>query len=87
MKNKKAPNSSFCYNISWRLCLPISNFELGGERMQNLFFYLWSSILAPILVTAVYYILEKLFDEWLDARHRRRRNTHKRRSKKQHKRH
>lgn len=55
--------------------------------MQNMFFYLWSSILVPILVTAVSYVLEKLFDEWLEACHRRRRKTHKKRSKKHRKRH
>ena len=75
MKNKKAPNDSFCYNIFWRLCLPISNLALGGEHMLDLFLLLWSSVLAPLLVNAVSYVLKKLFDQRLDNGHSKRRKN------------
>lgn len=55
--------------------------------MRDLFYFLLSSVLAPFLVNAVSYVLEKLFDEWLDSCHRRRRKTHKRSSQRKRKRH
>ncbi|WP_165518567.1 hypothetical protein [Lactobacillus crispatus] len=54
--------------------------------MQDLLFSLWKTILAPILVAAVSYFLQKLIGEWLDSRHRHRRKTHKRYSNKHRKR-
>lgn len=43
---------------------------------------IWQALLtafvAPILVNAVSHVLEMLFDEWLDNRHRQRRRHHRR---------
>lgn len=47
------------------------------KDVQDWFYFLLSSVLAPFLVNAVSHVLEKLFDEWLDSRHRHRRKKYK----------
>lgn len=63
--------------------LQMSIFALGGNYFASMVILL-TAVVAPIVVNAVSHSLEKLFDEWLDNRHRTRR--HDQRKRKKHKR-
>ncbi|WP_180948365.1 hypothetical protein [Lactobacillus crispatus] len=54
--------------------------------MLDLFIFLWGSVLAPLVVNAVSYVLQKLLDQWLDNGHSHRRKKHKQNSRKYRKR-
>ena len=54
--------------------------------MRDLFLLLWSSILAPLLVNTVSYVLKKLFDQRLDNGHSKRRKNARLGFKRHHKR-
>ncbi|WP_180861639.1 hypothetical protein [Lactobacillus crispatus] len=54
--------------------------------MRDLFLLLWSSILAPLLVNTVSYVLKKLFDQRLVNGHSKRRKKPRLGSKRHHKR-
>lgn len=54
--------------------------------MLDLFLLLWSSVLAPLLVNAVSYVLKKLFDQRLDNGHSKRRKSPRLGSRKHHRR-
>ena len=47
----------------------MSIFALGGDYFASMVILL-TAVVAPIVVNAVSHALEKLFDEWLDNRHR-----------------
>ena len=61
----------------------MSIFALGGNYFASMVILL-TAVVAPIVVNAVSHALVKLFDEWLDNRHRTRR--HDQRKRKKHKR-
>lgn len=63
-----------------------SNLALGGEHMRDLILLLWSSVLAPLLVNAISYVLKKLFDQRLANGHNKRCKNPRLGSKKHHKR-